>query len=160
FLVAAAMLNRLSLLLAPVALAVIWGYSYTKRFTPWSHLVLGVGLGIAPTGAWIAVRGQLAAAPLLLTAAVALWGAGFDIIYATQDVEFDRQIGLFSLPSRLGVAPALCVSRLMHVGTVILLAGAGIAAGAGATYFVGVALVAALLLWEQSLVRPADLSRV
>jgi 4-hydroxybenzoate polyprenyltransferase len=160
FFLAAAQLNRLSLALAPVALATIWGYSYTKRFTRWSHLFLGLAIGIAPAGAWIAVRGALAPTPLLLTAAVLLWVAGFDVIYACQDTEFDREEGLHSLPSRLGIGPALQWSRAMHCLTVAFLAAAGRAAGAGGWYFAGVAFVAALLVYEQRLVRPDDLSRV
>jgi 4-hydroxybenzoate polyprenyltransferase len=160
FLLAAWQLNRLALLLAPVALLVILGYSYTKRFTRWSHLVLGLGIGIAPTGAWIAVQGRLAPAPILLSAAVMLWVAGFDVIYACQDIDFDREAGLYSLPSRLGVGPALWLSRLMHLGTVLLLAAGGMAAQAGPAYYAGVGFVALLLVYEQNLVRPADLSRV
>jgi 4-hydroxybenzoate polyprenyltransferase len=160
FLVAAWQLNQLALLLSPLALLVILGYSYTKRFTRWSHLVLGLGIAIAPAGAWIAVQGRLAPAPLLLSAAVMLWVAGFDVIYACQDVEFDREAGLQSLPSRLGIGPALWLSRLMHLGTVILLAAGGAAAKAGVAYYGGVIFVALLLLYEQNLVRPADLSRV
>lgn len=160
FLLAAAELNPLALALSPLALAVIWGYSFTKRFTQWSHLALGLGLGIAPMGAWIAVRGTVALAPALLTAAVMLWVGGFDVIYACQDTEFDRREGLFSLPSRIGIAPALTISRIMHVGTVALLAAGGWAAHAGIAYYAGVGFVALLLLYEQNLVRPTDLSRV
>ncbi len=160
FFVAAWALNPLALLLSPVALVVIWGYSYTKRFTRWSHLALGLGIGIAPTGAWIAVRGEFAVAPLLLSAAVMLWVAGFDVIYATQDVEYDRQAGLHSLPSRLGVGPALLLSRAMHAASVVLLAAAGHFAAAGPVYYAGVLFAALLLAYEQSLVRPTDLSRV
>src|SRR6266498_1173197 len=115
FLLAAWELNRLAFLLAPVALAVLLLYSYTKRFTRWSHLVLGFALGIAPAAAWIAVRGSLDPRILWLTAAVTFWTAGFDIIYSCQDYEFDMDVGLFSLPRRLGVAGALLVSRLLHV---------------------------------------------
>jgi len=160
FLVASWRLNPLALALSPVALAVIWGYSYTKRYTSLCHLVLGLAIGIAPPGAWIAVRGTLDWAPVLLSAAVMLWVGGFDVIYACQDAEFDRNAGLQSLPARLGLAGALAVSRLMHVATVILLALLPLFVQLGLVYWVGVAVVAALLLYEQSLVRPTDLSRV
>lgn len=159
---AAGMLNRLALALSPVALAVIWGYSYTKRFTNWSHLILGLALSIAPVGAWIAIRGQFAGPPLVLAAAVALWVAGFDIIYACQDVEFDRTIGLFSLPARLGLARALRVSRAFHLIMVGLLAGLYWLGQPylGWLYLVGVGVVGLLLTYEQSLVSPNNLSRV
>jgi 4-hydroxybenzoate polyprenyltransferase len=160
FVLAAAMLNRLALALSPVALAVVLGYSLTKRFTSMSHLVLGLALGIAPVGAWIAVQGKFALAPIVLSAAVVLWTAGFDVIYSLQDVEFDRKMGLFSLPKRLGVARALFVSRLMHVFVVGLLAFLGVAAGLGAVYYVGVGVIGLFLAWEHSLVSPKDLSRV
>src|SRR5436305_550107 len=114
FVLAAAQLNRLTLYLSPVALALILLYSFTKRFTRWSHLVLGFALGVAPAAAWIAIRGSLDARILLLTAAVTFWTAGFDIIYSCQDYEFDSDAGLFSLPRRLGVAGALLVSRFLH----------------------------------------------
>jgi 4-hydroxybenzoate polyprenyltransferase len=160
FLVAAWQLNPLALALSPVALAVIWGYSYTKRYTSFCHLVLGLAIGIAPPGAWIAVRGVLDWAAVLLSAAVMLWVGGFDVIYACQDAEFDRKAGLQSLPARLGLAGALRVSRLMHVATVALLALLPLFAPLGAIYYAGVLVVAALLAYEQSLVRPDDLSRV
>ncbi|HEU4752791.1 MAG TPA: UbiA-like polyprenyltransferase [Armatimonadota bacterium] len=160
FFVAAAMLNPLSLALSPVALAVIWGYSLTKRFTSLCHLVLGIAIGIAPSAAWIAVRGSLAWAPVLLTAAVVLWVGGFDIIYACQDVEFDRGAGLRSLPVRLGIGRALLVSRLMHAVTVALLLALPWMVPLGVLYYAGVALAAALLAYEHSLVKPHDLSRI
>jgi 4-hydroxybenzoate polyprenyltransferase len=160
FFVAAWQLNPLTLALAPLALAIIWGYSFTKRFTSLSHLVLGIALGIAPSGAWIAVRGALELPPILLTLAVMLWAGGFDVIYACQDVEFDRKTGLHSIPSRLGVRAALIVSSAMHVGTVLLLILLARVWPVGVVYYVGVALVAALLVYEHSLVKPDDLSRV
>jgi 4-hydroxybenzoate polyprenyltransferase len=160
FLVAAWQLNPLALALSPVALAVIWGYSYTKRFTSFCHLVLGLAIGIAPPGAWIAVRGTLDWAPVLLSAAVMLWVGGFDIIYACQDAEFDRKVGLQSLPARLGLAGALRVSRAMHLLTVLLLALLPSLVPLGVVYYAGVVGVAALLAYEQSLVRADDLSRV
>lgn len=160
FVLAAWMLNPLAFMLSPVALMVVLGYSYTKRFTALSHLVLGLALGIAPTGAWIAVTGRLDLAPMILSAAVMLWTAGFDIIYALQDIEFDTKIGLYSIPRALGPGRALLVSRLLHAGSVLLLVGFGWVLGFGVTYFTGVGLVAVLLAWEQSLVRPNDISRV
>jgi len=160
FVFASWQLNPLALALSPVALAVIWGYSFTKRFTSFCHVVLGLAIGIAPPGAWIAVRGSLGWAPVLLTAAVMLWVGGFDVIYACQDAEFDRSIGLQSLPARLGVAGALNVSRVMHAVTVALLALLPQLVPLGAIYYAGVIAVAALLVYEQSLVKPHDLSRV
>ncbi|HTE16917.1 MAG TPA: UbiA-like polyprenyltransferase [Armatimonadota bacterium] len=160
FLVAAWQLNSLSLALSPVALAVIWGYSFTKRFTQFCHVVLGLAIGIAPSAAWIAVRGTLDWAPVVLTAAVMLWVGGFDVIYACQDVEFDRKQGLRSLPAWLGVAGALWASRAMHLAAVLLLLCLPGLAPLGAVYYAGVAVVAALLAYEQSLVRPHDLSKV
>lgn len=142
----------------PVALFVL--YPYTKRFTWLCHLVLGVTIGLAPLGAWLAVTGELAAAPLLLTGAIACWIGGFDVIYATQDVEFDRAHALRSLPARFGVGPALAVTRAAHALTVGALAGAGVAAGLGAGYWAGLAVVAALLAYENAIVRPDDLTRV
>jgi len=159
---AAWQLNPLALALSPVALCVIWGYSYTKRFTALCHLFLGLAIGIAPSAAWIAVRGSLDWAPVLLTAAVLCWVGGFDIIYACQDAEFDRRQGLRSLPARLGVAGALRVSRGLHVAAVLLLAGlpALVPGLVGPLYLAGVGATAALLAYEQSLVRADDLSRV
>jgi 4-hydroxybenzoate polyprenyltransferase len=160
FFVAAAMLNRLTLILSPVALVLVLGYSFTKRITPLSHFVLGLSLGSAPAAAWIAVTGTLDGAILPITAGVACWTAGFDIIYSLQDEEFDREHGLRSLAETLGKARAILVSRACHALAVAMLAWGGALAGAGATYFVGVALAAAILAYEQSLVRPDDLSRV
>ncbi len=157
---AAYQLNRLCFLLSPVALAVLFLYSYTKRFTTLSHLILGFCLGMAPAAAWIAVRGRLDLPILLLTAAVTLWVAGFDIIYACQDVEFDRRTGLFSLPRALGVARALAVSQLMHGVMLALLVALALVEGLGWISLLGLAVVAALLLYEHSLVKPHDLSRV
>lgn len=160
FLLAAAQLNPLTLLLSPVALAVVWGYSFTKRFSPFCHLVLGLALGIAPSGAWIAVRGTLDPPPMLLTTAVLLWVGGFDVIYACQDVEFDRREGLRSIPERLGIAGALRLSSAMHAAAVTLLLALPLLAPLGAVYYAGVAAVAALLVYEHGLVKPDDLSRV
>ena len=157
---AAAMLNPLCLKLAPAALAVVFGYSYTKRFTSLSHLVLGFALGIAPAAAWIAIRGTLDPAILLLTAAVMFWTAGVDIIYSCRDREFDAAEGLYSLPRALGVARALWVARVFHFVMVGLLARLASALELGLLSAVGIAVVAALLVYEHSLVRPDDLSRV
>lgn len=153
-------LNPLCLALSPVALAVIFGYSYTKRFTALSHIVLGLALAIAPVGAWIAVRGRFDPPPVLLGLAVLVWVAGFDIIYACQDVDFDRRAGLHSIPARLGVGGALKVSRALHVAAVALLAALFTAAPLHPVYLAGVAAVALLLAYEHSLVREGDLSRV
>jgi 4-hydroxybenzoate polyprenyltransferase len=160
FVFAAARINPLALALSPLALLIVWGYSFTKRFTRWSHFVLGLALSVAPMGAWVAVRGRVELAAFVLSAAVLLWAGGFDVIYACQDVEFDRRQGLFSLPSRAGIATALWVSGAMHVGTVALLAALPLLVPLGALYGAGVVLVALLLAWEHSLVRPSDLSRV
>jgi 4-hydroxybenzoate polyprenyltransferase len=143
-----------------VALAIVFGYSYTKRFTSLSHLVLGLALAVAPVGAWIAVRGSLEPTPLVLGLAVLTWVAGFDVIYSCQDAEFDRREGLFSIPARLGVRRALVLSRLLHVATVGLLGALAWVAGLPALYLAGVGLVAVLLGFEHSLVRHDDLSRV
>jgi 4-hydroxybenzoate polyprenyltransferase len=160
FYVSAAMLNRLSLLLATPALGLILFYSHAKRFTWTTHLFLGAALGLAPLGAWVAVRGDMAAAPLVLGLAVALWTAGFDIIYSCQDLEFDRRVGLRSIPERFGIAAALRISSLLHAATVALLLALPLLLPLGAWYLAGVAGTAALLFYEHRLVRPGDLSRV
>ena len=160
FLLAAASLNRLCFLLSPAALAVLFFYSFTKRFTSLSHLVLGLALGISPAAAWIAIEGSLDPRILWLTAAVMLWTAGFDIIYACQDYEFDVNAGLFSLPRRLGIAGALWVSRLFHVLMVVCLAALAAAFQLGGLSVAGVAAIALLLVYEHRLVSPGDLSRV
>lgn len=160
FVGAAAQLNALCLQLSPFVLALALGYSFTKRFTVLSHLVLGAVLGLAPTAAWIAIRGDLQPEILLLSAAVMLWTAGFDIIYSCQDAEFDRAEGLRSLPSRFGIARSLTISRVLHAGMVLLLAMAWKALGLGTLGALGVIAVAGLLVYEQSLVRADDLSRV
>lgn len=153
-------LNRLCFLLSPLALAAVLGYSYTKRFTPLSHLFLGFGIGIAPVGAWLAVTGRFALAPILLCVVVMLWIGGFDIIYALQDVEFDKQTDLRSLPSSIGPARALMISRIMHGLMVLILTAVGVILHLHILYFVGVAVAAALIVYEQSIVSPTDLSRV
>ncbi|MGH9673728.1 MAG: UbiA-like polyprenyltransferase [Bryobacteraceae bacterium] len=160
FLLAARMLNPLCFKLAPVALAVVLGYSFTKRFTSFSHLVLGLALGIAPAAAWIAVAGSLDVRILWLTAGVTCWTAGFDIIYACQDYEFDRREGLFSLPRRLGIGGALWVSRALHGAMIACLCALLASFGLGAPGAAGIVVVAALLLYEHRLVKADDLSRV
>ena len=153
-------LNRLCLLLSPVALAAVLGYSYTKRFTSLCHLFLGFAIGIAPIGAWIAVTGRIDLVPLLLGAVVMLWIGGFDIIYALQDYDFDVESPLHSLPKRLGKSRALWVSRFLHLGAVGLLVAIGMLSGLHIVAFVGIAVAALLIAWEQSLVKPNDISRV
>jgi len=160
FIFAARELNTLCFRLAPVALGVIFSYSFTKRFTSFSHLVLGFALGIAPAAAWIAIRGSLDPRILWLTAAVAFWTAGFDIIYSCQDFEFDSDAGLFSLPRRLGLAGALHVSRLLHVLMLACLLALVYTLQLGALSLAGIAVVAALLIYEHRLVKADDLSRV
>jgi 4-hydroxybenzoate polyprenyltransferase len=160
FVLAASQLNRLALLLSPVALAVLLLYSYTKRVTRWSHIVLGFALGIAPSAAWIAVRGSLDSRILLLTAAVTFWVAGFDVLYACQDYEFDQQAGLHSLPRYLGIRGALWVARGFHVAMVGFLVTLLIVFGMGKLAAVGVGVVILLLLYEHSLVKANDLSRL
>lgn len=160
FFVAAGALNTLCLRLAPLALAIVVFYSYTKRFTSLSHLVLGFSLGIAPAAAWIAVRGSLDPRILWLTAAVTLWTAGFDIIYSCQDYAFDVAAGLFSLPRRLGIPGALWVSRALHVGMLLCLIALAASFDLGGVAVAGIAAVAGLLAWEHRLVRAGDLSRI
>lgn len=160
FLIAAAMLNPLCLKLAPLALLVLLGYSYTKRFTSFSHVVLGFALGIAPAAAWIAIRGSLDPRILWLTAAVTCWTAGFDIIYSCQDYEFDCKEGLFSLPRRFGIAGALWLARLLHISMLICLSILIQTFALGWIAWAGIACVAALLIYEHRLVKASDLSRV
>ncbi len=160
FFAAAAELNSLCLRLAPLALAVVFFYSFTKRFTTFSHLVLGFSLGIAPAAAWIAVSGSLDPRILWLTAAVTFWTAGFDIIYACQDYEFDTAESLWSIPRRLGIARALLAARALHVLMVVCLLLLVRALHLGALAVAGVAAIVALLLYEHSLVKAHDLSRV
>ncbi len=157
---AADMLNPLALALSPVALIVALGYSYTKRFTAFSHFFLGLALAVAPVGAWIAVRGEINAPALWLGGAVICWLFGFDIIYALQDTEFDRRAGLHSMPAWIGNARALVVSRLAHALMIGLLAMVGVSAHLGPIYFIAVGLVALLIAYEQSLVKPDDLSKL
>ncbi len=161
FFLASLMLNRLTLLLSPIALGSVLLYSYTKRFTSLSHVVLGWCLCIAPTGAWVAVRGAIdSPVPLLLSLVVLLWTAGFDVLYACQDFEFDRGAGLRSVPARVGVARALWVSRLLHAGAFAALVGLYFLTHLGAAAVAGVAATGALLVYQHSLVRADDLSRL
>jgi 4-hydroxybenzoate polyprenyltransferase len=160
FVAAAATLGRLCLLLSPAVLVLVLGYSFTKRFTWLCHLFLGLAIGIAPAGAWIAVRGALAAPAVWLTIAVATWIGGFDILYALADRDFDRKTGLYSIPARFGVPAALVISALLHVGTVAALLAAGHAAALGAIYYLGVAAVAGIFVYEHAILRPSDLSRL
>jgi 4-hydroxybenzoate polyprenyltransferase len=160
FVVAAWELNRLALMLSPVALAVILFYSYTKRWTRWSHLVLGFALGIAPAAAWIAVRGSLDSRILLLTAAVTFWVGGFDVLYACQDYVFDQQAGLHSIPRHCGIAQSLWIARILHLLMLALLALLIFAFGLGPLAMIGVGAVLVLLAYEHSLVSKADLTRL
>jgi 4-hydroxybenzoate polyprenyltransferase len=160
FILAASQLNRLTLWLSPIALAVLLLYSYTKRFTRLSHLVLGFALGIAPSAAWIAVRGSLDPRILLLTAAVTFWVAGFDILYACQDFEFDRNAELHSIPRHIGIPAALWISRAFHLVMLIFLAALLPAFALGKLALAGVLAVMLLLLYEHSLVKPDDLSKL
>ena len=160
FLFAAAMLNRLTLELAPVALIVVLAYSYMKRITRWSHLVLGLALGIAPSAAWIAVRGSLDPRALLLTAIVILWVGGFDILYACQDFEHDRKAGLNSVPQAFGLAGAFWIARAMHLGMAVLLFVLLHVFGLGMIALAGMVLVLVLLAYEHSIISPNDLRRM
>jgi len=160
FLVAAWMLNPLCLALAPLAILIVCGYSYTKRFTVWSHLVLGLSLAMAPVGAWIAVRGELAAPALVLGLGVLFWAAGFDILYAIQDVDFDRQAGLFSIPAWLGMGKGLAMAGYFHALTVCCLALLIPLLRLGPIYGVGLLCAAILLLYEHRLVHRHGLARL
>ena len=160
FFLAAWQLNPLAFKLAPAALAILFFYSYTKRFTNWSHLFLGFALGISPAAAWIAVTGHLDARMLILCAAVTLWVGGFDVLYACQDVDSDRRAGLFSVPKRFGIATALLIARAMHIGVVALLAWLAASFSLPWPAWAGIAVVAALLAYEHSLVKPDDLSKL
>ena len=157
---AAWMLNPLCLALAPLAAVFLIGYSYTKRFTWWSHWILGFTDGIAAAGGWIAVRGAFDPPIFVLWFALTVWIAGFDLIYACQDVEFDRAAGLHSVPARFGIAAALHVARLCHALTVLAFAGLGFMMGLGALYWLGVLVAAGLFVYEHTLVSPGDLSRL
>jgi 4-hydroxybenzoate polyprenyltransferase len=160
FILSAGMLNALALALSPVALAVLLGYSYTKRLTSLSHFVLGLALGIAPVGAWVAVQGNISLVSILLGIGVMLWTAGFDVIYSCQDYDIDRSEGLRSIPASVGLRSALRISSVLHVLAVGALAGAGLLAGLGWLYYAGVGIAAALLLAEHMVVNPSDPSRI
>jgi 4-hydroxybenzoate polyprenyltransferase len=158
--IAAWQLNAAALKLSPLALAILFFYSYTKRFTTWSHFVLGFCLGISPAAAWIAIRGSLDWRMLILSAAVTLWVGGFDVLYACQDVEFDEAAGLYSIPRRFGIARALAVARTMHLLMAALLVGLAWSFHLAWPAWAGIAVVAALLSYEHSLVKPDDLSKI
>ena len=158
--IAAWQLNPLALKLSPIALAVLIFYSYTKRFTAWSHVVLGFCLGMSPAAAWIAIAGSLDARMLILCAAVTLWVGGFDVLYACQDVDYDKTVNLFSVPKRFGVARALVIARAMHVLMIGLLAWLAWSFQLPWPAWVGIVVVAALLAYEHSLVSPNDLTRM
>jgi 4-hydroxybenzoate polyprenyltransferase len=160
FFVASWQLNSLALKLAPVALAILFFYSYTKRFTHWSHLFLGFALGISPAAAWIAITGGLDWRMLILCAAVTLWVGGFDVLYACQDIDFDKEAGLYSVPKRFGVAHALRIARMMHVGLVLLLMWLAASFALPWPAWAGIAVVAGLLTYEHSLVKANDLSKL
>jgi 4-hydroxybenzoate polyprenyltransferase len=160
FLIAAGQLNQLTLYLSPIVLLVLFGYSYMKRITRWSHLVLGLSLGLAPSAAWIAVRGSLDARIVVLTGAVTLWAGGFDVLYACQDFDHDRSVGLHSLPQSSGIAVAFWAARIMHLAMLALLVWFALLFNFGIAGWLGVAAVALLLGYEHSLVSPRDLSRL
>src|SRR5581483_12524 len=160
FFASAALLNSLALLLSPLALAILLGYSYTKRFTPLCHLFVGLALGIAPAAAWVAVKGVFSWTPLFWILTVMFWTAGFDVLYALQDETFDKAHNLKSIPAALGRAPAIAISRLFHVLAIVFAVCAGIVVSAGLPYYVGCAFAACLLTYEQSLVSPANLSKL
>jgi len=160
FLLGAALLNRLTLECAPIALVVVLSYSYMKRVTRWSHLVLGLALGIAPAAAWIAVRGTFAPRAALLTAIVILWVGGFDVLYACQDYDYDRKVGLFSVPAAFGLEGAFWIARVMHLGVVALLFVMLHVFGLGVIALVGMCVVVVLLAYEHMIVSPRDLSRM
>ena len=153
-------LNPLAFALSPVALVVIMGYSYTKRFTALSHLWLGLALSISPVGAWIAITGRFDWTPIVLCCVVLLWTAGFDIIYACQDINFDRKHGLHSIPARIGIRWALWVSSALHVVAVLLLFGIPFLVELGLFYYIGVGIVVLIFIYEHAIVKPNDLSRV
>jgi 4-hydroxybenzoate polyprenyltransferase len=160
FVAGAYLLGPLPLMLSPVALGLALGYSYVKRFSSLCHLVLGAAIAFAPGGAWIAVGAPVTLAPWLLVLAVASWVGGFDILYSLQDEGFDRDAGLYSIPSKLGVTGALWVSAILHVVTLACLVGVGMVLGRGPAYFAGTLVVGAILVYEHMIVRPTDLSRI
>ncbi|MFN3533064.1 MAG: UbiA-like polyprenyltransferase [Candidatus Brocadia sp.] len=160
FILSAWLLNRLAFYMSPLAILVVFGYSYTKRFTHLSHFVLGFALGLSPIGAWVGIQGTLTTTPFLLALAVVLWTAGFDIIYACQDLEHDVKSGLYSIPKKLGIKGALILSGILHLFMVSVLLMLSRYTDLGIIYIIGVCIVAALLVYEHSLVRPKDLSKI
>jgi 4-hydroxybenzoate polyprenyltransferase len=160
FFVAAWQLNPLALKLAPLAIAILFFYSFTKRFTHWSHFFLGFALGISPAAAWIAITGGLDWRMLILCGAVTLWVGGFDVLYACQDIVYDKEAGLFSIPKRFGITKALQIARGMHVGVIALLSWLALSFGLPWPAWAGITVVAALLAYEHSLVKADDLSRL
>jgi 4-hydroxybenzoate polyprenyltransferase len=160
FVLAAGMLNRTCLVLSPIALAIVFFYSYTKRFTWTSQIFLGLSLAIAPVGAWIAVTGRIEWPPVVLGASVLAWVAGFDVLYALQDIDFDRREGLGSIPARFGARRSLWIARILHLGAFLALAALYGMLPLHPVYLAGVALVGAILVYEHTLVRPDDLSRL
>lgn len=157
---AAAMLQPLALMLSPAVIGVLWGYSLTKRFTALCHVWLGMSLGLAPICVWVALTGTVTAAPLLMAGAITTWVAGFDVLYALQDRGYDEKVGLRSIPAALGERGALVFSAAMHVGTVVFLAALPVVVPLGWPYWPGVAIIAGILVWEHTLVKPGDLSRM
>jgi 4-hydroxybenzoate polyprenyltransferase len=160
FFLAAWRLNPVGLRLAPLAIAILFFYSYTKRFTNWSHLFLGFALGISPAAAWIAITGGLDPRMLILCAAVTLWVGGFDVLYACQDVDYDKRAGLYSVPKKFGIANALLTARVMHIGVIALLAWLAFSFGLPWPAWAGIGVVASLLGYEHSLVKADDLSKL
>jgi 4-hydroxybenzoate polyprenyltransferase len=160
FVFAASRLNPICFYLSFPVLGILFAYSYTKRFTSFSHLILGLAVGLAPLAAWVALRGEFAWPPVVLSAAVMFWVAGFDVIYALQDADFDRKTNLFSLPVRFGVGPALRISSLFHCATIGLLLATALLTGSGWMAYAGIVIVAVILYWEHHIVKPHDLSRI
>jgi len=160
FVLTTCFINRLCFFLSPIALLVVLGYSYTKRFTPLCHLVLGIGLSLAPIGAYLAVTGAFAVLPILFSCSVIFWVSGFDIIYALQDEEFDKSQNLYSMPSWVGKSKALNISVALHLLSSLCVIGAGLYGGFGWWYWIGVFLFMGMLLYQHSIVKPQDLSRV
>ncbi len=160
FILTTRLINSVCFILSPVALTVILGYSYPKLFTPLCNLIFGLGLSLAPIGAYLAVTGQFSLVPVLFSLSVICWVSGFDIIYALQDVDFDRSQQLYSIPSWVGKSRALLLSRILHIGSFFLIAAAGWIGGFGLVYWLGALLYGSLLVYQQVLVKPHDLSRV
>lgn len=160
FVISAGLLNKLSLYMTPLALIVLFGYSYTKRFTNASHFVLGAALGMAPIGAWVGITGEIGLPAVVIGFAVLFWTAGFDVIYACQDFDHDKMMGLFSIPKRFGIKTALTISLFLHILTVLLLFSLNLYTDLGYIYFIGVCGVTGLLFYEHTLVKPQDLSKI